>query len=156
MNINDFMPNPVSSGSLNQGWPNGIIAFKTPSSLSIRWSKPTRWGYSNASSGSYVSSSYFPTPELDSGTNSYTYNWNIGPQGNSSNYSGLRDDMRKLFLPVLRASGSSTLTPTPAVSPAYKQVLDDNDKNLLTFQIYKWDVNVSASFVFGTFTMTRA
>lgn len=156
LNINDFMPNPVPSGSLIQGWPNGVIAFKTPSSWSISWGKPTRWSYSNASSGSYVSSSYFPTPELDSGTHSYTYNWNIGPSGNSSNYSGLRDDMRELFLPVLRASGSSTLTPTPAVSPAYKQVLDDNDKNLLTFQIYKWNVNDKASTVFATFTMTRA
>lgn len=154
LNINDFMPNP--SGSLNQGWPNGNIDFKTPSSVGIRWSKPTRWGYSNASSGSYVSSSYFPTPELDTGTSSYTYSWNIGPMGNSSNYSGLRDDMRELFLPVLRASGTSTLTPIPAVSPAYKQVLDDNDKNLLTFQIYRWNVNVLASTVFATFTMTRA
>lgn len=154
LNIDDFMPNP--SGSLIQGWPNGIIAFKTPSGVGISWRKPTRWGYSNASSGSYISSSYFPTPELDSGTGSYTYNWNIGPEGNSSNKSGLRDDMRDLFLPVLRASGNSTLTPTPAVSPAYKQVLDDNDKNLLTFQIYVWDVNVNASTVFATFTMIRA
>lgn len=156
LNINDFMPNPAPSGSLIQGWPNGIIAFKTPSSLGISWRKPTRWTYSNASSGSSVSSSYFPTPELDSGTGTYTYNWNIGPSGNSSNKSGLRDDMRDLFLPVLRASGSSTLTPTPAVSPAYKQVLDDNDKNLLTFQIYKWDVNASASTIFATFTMRGA
>lgn len=161
LNINDFMPNPSSSSSLIQGWPNGIIAFKTPSRASISWRKPTRWGYLNASSGSsasgsYVSSSYFPTPELDSSIGVYTYNWNIGPGGNSSNNSGLRDDMRELFLPVLRASGNSTLTPTPAVSPAFKQVLDDNDKNLLTFQIYAWDVNAKASTVFATFTMIRA
>lgn len=161
LNINDFMPNPSSSGSIIQGWPNGVIAFKTPSSLGISWGKPTRWGYlnyvnSSSGSGSYVSSSYFPTPELDTGTGTYTYNWNIGPSGNSSNHTGLRDDMRDLFLPVLRASGSSTLTPIPAVSPAYKQVLDDNDKNLLTFQIYRWDVNVSASTTFATFRMTRA
>lgn len=154
LNINDFMPNPPDS--LIKGWPDGIIAFKTPSRLGISWRKPTRWAYSNASSGSYVLSSYFPTPELDSGTGSYTYNWNIGPAGNSSNKSGLRDDMRELFLPVLRASGKSTLTPIPAVSPACKQVLDDNDKNLLTFQIYAWNVNVNASTVFATFTMMSA
>lgn len=156
LNINDFLPNPNRPDSLNQGWSDAIIAFKTPSSFGISWGKPTMWKYSNASSGSYVSSSYFPTPEFDSGTGSYTYKWNLGPLGNSSNKSGLRDDMRDLFLPVLRASGKSTLTPIPAVSPAYEQVLDDNDKNLLTFQIYRWDVNVYASTTFATFMMTRA
>lgn len=158
LNINDFMPNPNSS---SQGWSNGIIAFKTPSSMSIRWVKPTEWLYLNASSGSSatgstVTSSYFPTPELDTAIGVYTYNWNIGPSGNSSNKVKLRDNMRELFLPVLRASGKSTLTPTPAVSPAYKQVLDDNDKNLLTFQIYRWDFSIAASITLATFTMIRA
>lgn len=161
LNSNDFMPNPASSGSLIQGWPDGNIVFKTPSHLGIRWIKPTKWSYlntisSSAATGTSVSSSYFPTPELDPGIMVYTYTWNIGPSGNSSNYSGLRDAMRELFLPVLRASGRSTLTPTPAISPAYKQVLDENDKNLLTFQIYRWDVNVKISETFATFTMIKA
>lgn len=157
LNIDDFMPDPSNP---TQDWPNGIIAFKTPSSLSISWFTPKKWGYSNEISGlyftgSFVTSSCFPSPDYDPRLAIYTYNWNIGPMGNSSNRKGLREDMRDLFLAVLRPTGKSILTPDPAISPAYEQVLDENDKNLLTFQIYAWDVNAKTSTTFATFTMTR-
>lgn len=153
LNINDFMPNP-SSGS--REWPDGIITFSLPSfSFDIGWGKPEKWAYTNIRSGAQVPSYYYPTPEFKL-NEPVVYNWNLGPEGNSTNKSGLRDSMRELFLPVLREPGKSTLTPIPAVSPAFAQVLDDNDKNLLTFMIYAWDVDdTSIKMVLAKFTMTK-